>query len=390
MELNFMQKRTWAEIDLDALEYNYKLLRKITPPSALICCTVKADAYGHGSVRVAALYESLGAGYLAVSNVKEAIILRDGGITLPILILGYTDPSCARVLAEKNITQCVYSYDYGIALSKYAETEEVTLKVHIKLDVGMGRIGFSLDDETSFSQILEVCRCKSFITEGIFTHFPMAGDGEKDMGITEGQYELFCDMIARLENENINFKIKHCANSATGIKYPQFSMDMVRYGISLYGALPSSDIVDIGLKNTLSLKSMVSNVKRVKAGQSIGYGSEYTAEKDVMIATLPIGYGDGLKRENYPNGTKISVGGVLCEITGRVCMDQTMIDVSAVSSVKRGDEAVIYGSGSPVSLEDFSKNNSKIPYETMCEVSARVPRVYMKNGAIESIRESFV
>lgn len=392
MELNYMQKRTWAEVDLDALEYNYKLLRDITPDDAKICCTVKADAYGHGSVRVAQLYERLGAGYLAVSNIKEALILRDNNISLPILILGYTDPSCAKILAEKNISQCVYSYDYAKALSKCAEESSVCVRIHVKLDVGMGRIGFVLDEEdsASYAQLFEACVSSNFIAEGIFTHFPMASEGNKDADITASQYNRFCNVISRLERDGVSFDIKHCSNSAAGIKYPQFSLNMVRYGIALYGALPSDDIADIGLKNTLSLKTVISNVKTVKVGQSISYGSEYTAKKDITVATLPIGYDDGFRRENYPNHTPISVNGVLCGITGRVCMDQTMIDVSDAGNVKIGDEAVIYGSGSTVDLVEFSKNNSKIPYETMCEISARVPRVYIKNSCIESVRESFV
>ena len=392
MKLNCMQKRAWAEVDLDALEYNYKLLRSITPSESMMCCTVKADAYGHGSVRTALLYESLGADYLAVSNIKEALILRDGGITLPILILGYTDPEGAALLAQKDITQCVYSYAYGIALARAAEKAGVTIKTHIKLDVGMGRIGFVIDetDTAAFFELLQICKMPCFDNEGIFTHFPMASEGKKDQGCTQKHYKIFCSVIERLEAEGLSFKIKHCSNTAAGILYPELSMSMVRYGIALYGALPSSDMEDIGLKNTLSLKTVVSNVKRVRAGSGISYGSDYVAEKDITVATLPIGYDDGFRRENYPSNTPISVNGVMCRITGRVCMDQTMIDVSDAGEVSIGDEAVIYGSGSSVTLEKFSKNNGKIPYEAMCEISARVPRVYVKNGNIESIRNSFV
>jgi alanine racemase len=390
MELNCMQKRAWAEIDLDALEYNFKLLRRATPASAKICCTVKADAYGHGSVRVAKLYEQLGADYLAVSNIKEALILRDGGIDLPILILGYTDPTGAELLAKNNITQCVYSYDYGKALAKCASDCGVSIRIHVKLDVGMGRIGFVMDDDRAYSQLKEICNMSCFECEGIFTHFPMASEGKKDIGQTKDQYGLFCSIIERLEGEGLHFDIKHCSNTAAGILYPEYSMDMVRYGIALYGALPSTDMVDIGLKNTLSLKTVVSNVKKVKKGQGISYGSDYIAQKDITVATLPIGYDDGFRRENYTSRTPITVNGVLCEITGRVCMDQTMIDVSEAGEISIGDEAVIYGSGSSVSLEEFSENNGKIPYEAMCEISARVPRVYVKNGSVESIRESFV
>ncbi len=392
MELNCMQKRTWAEIDLDALEYNYKLLRTLTPSTAKMCCTVKADAYGHGSVRVAKLYEDIGADYLAVSNIKEAIILRDAGIKLPILILGYTDPSCAELLAKHRISQCVYSYDYGKALAEAAIEAGVRVHIHVKLDVGMGRIGFVIhdNDDAVIEDILEICRNDCFVTEGIFAHFPMAGEGSGDKDVTLRQYRMFCGAADKLEAKGIHFEIKHCSNSAAAIKYPEFSLDMVRYGVALYGALPSDDIRGVALKNTLSLKSIVSNVKQVKKGDTISYGSEYVADRDIVVATLPVGYDDGFRRENFTNGSLVSVNGVLCPITGRVCMDQTMIDVSKVKDIKLGDVAVIYGSGSSVDIMEFSKKNKKIPYETMCEVSARVPRVYMKNKEIESIRDSFV
>ena len=391
MELNRIQKRTWAEIDLDALKYNFKKLRQITPSTAKICCTVKADAYGHGSVRIAKLYEDIGADYLAVSNIKEAITVRDSGVELPILILGYTDPECAEILAEKNIAQCVYSYEYGIALAEAAKKSNVRVVIHVKLDVGMGRLGFLLHDTTTACEkIAEIYNQDCFISEGIFTHFPMASEGDKDDGITQRQYDLFCGVIKSLEDKGIKFSIRHCCNSAAAIKYPEFSMDMVRYGIALYGASPSSDIVGLGLKNTISLKSVISNIKHIRKGDTISYGSEYVAAKDVTVATLPIGYDDGFRRENFVNGSKISVNGILCDIAGRVCMDQTMIDVSDVKDIRVGDVAVIYGSGSSIDVEGFSLNNKKIPYEVMCEISARVPRVYIKNETIESVRDSFV
>ncbi len=392
MKLSCMQKRTWAEIDLDALEHNYKVLRSITPKTAKVCCTVKADAYGHGSVRVARLYETIGADFLAVSNIKEALILREARIELPILILGYTHPSCAELLAKHRISQCVYSYDYGKALAEAARNADVKVHIHVKLDVGMGRIGFVIhdNDDTVIDDILEICRNDCFVTEGIFTHFPMAGEGSGDNETTLRQYGMFCQAADKLEEKGIRFEIKHCSNSAAAIKHPELSLDMVRYGIALYGALPSDDIADIGLKNTLSLKSIVSNLKKVRKGDTISYGSEYVAQRDITVATLPIGYDDGFKRENYTNGSMISVNGALCSITGRVCMDQTMIDVSHVENIKLGDVAVIYGSGSSVDIPEFSKKNKKIPYETMCEVSARVPRVYIKNQEIESVRDSFV
>ncbi len=392
MELDFMQKRTWAEIDLDALEHNYKILRKSVPDTAKICCIIKADGYGHGSLRVARLYESLGVGFLAVSNIEEAMTLRCGGISSPLLILGYTHPSCAGVLAKNNISQCVYSYEYGKDLASAAIAEGVVLSIHLKLDVGMGRLGFVIKDneEAELCRAIEVCKFDCFRTEGVFTHFPMADEGKRGTVVTKNQFESFCSAVERLENNGITFDIKHCSNSAAAIKYPKYSLDMVRLGISLYGVLPSRDIDDIGLRNTLSLKTVISNIKTVKKGDSVGYGSEFTASRDTVIATLPIGYADGFKRENFKNKTKVFVRGQLCDITGRVCMDQIMIDISHVSDAHVGDEVTVYGGESPVSLSDFSQNNQKIPYEVMCEISARVPRVYYKNKSIESIRNSLV
>lgn len=392
MELNYMQKRTWAEVDLDALENNYRILRRRVPSSAKICCIIKADAYGHGALRIAQLYQELGADFLAVSNIEEAMTVRRGGIKSPLLILGYTHPSCAKTLSDYSISQCVYSYEYGKELAEAATACGVTLSIHLKIDVGMGRLGFVIEenDVEALSEAIEICRFSCFRTEGVFTHFPMADEGKKGREITEKQFEKFCKITKKLEENGVNFDIKHCSNSAAAIKYPEYSLDMVRFGISLYGVLPSRDIKDIELKNTLSMKTVISNIKSVKKGDCIGYGSEYIVKENMLIATLPIGYADGFKRENFKNKTKVTLRGKLCSITGRVCMDQIMIDVSDVKGARVGDEVIIYGGSSEINLDEFSQNNGKIPYETMCEISARVPRVYYKNNVIESIRDSLV
>lgn len=392
MKFNDMQKRTWVEIDLDAVEYNYKKIRGLVPVQTAMCCVVKADGYGHGSVRMAKLFEELGADYLAVSNVNEAMILRRAGVVLPILVLGYTPISCAEMLASNSISQCVYSYEYGMALADVAEKNNIKISVHVKIDVGMGRLGFVLrdGDNNAYNELLEICKKDCFVPEGIFTHFPMSGEGTADKGITERQFQVFQRICGALSDSGVHFRIKHCNNSAATLKYHGFDLDMVRVGIALYGAAPSNDTGDFSLKNTMSLKSVISNVKTLKSGETVGYGSEFVADKDMTVATLTMGYADGFKRENFHNGTKISVGGVACDIVGRVCMDQTMIDISEAGAVNIGDVAVVYGDGSNVSLERFSKNNKKIPYETMCEISARVPRVYYRHGEIDSIRESFV
>ncbi len=392
MDLNYLQKRTWAEVDLDALEHNYKILREHIPQTSKLCCIIKADAYGHGSVRVARLYEALGADFLAVSNIEEALTVRKADVKTPLLILGYTHPSCAPILAENNISQCVYSYEYGKALEKSAKAADVKLLIHLKVDVGMGRLGFVFrdGDENAFSQALEICNSEQFITEGIFTHFPMADSGLAKRSVTKKQYERFSTIIKRFNDNGIEFDIKHCSNSAAAIDFPEYSMDMVRLGIALYGVSPVKDIYKLDLKNTLSLKTVISNIKTVKKGEAVGYGSEFVAKKDVLIATLPIGYADGFKCENFKNGNMIYLKGKHCPITGRVCMDQIMIDISNTEGLSVGDEVFIYGSGSEIDLEAYSIANKKIPYETMCEISARVPRVYCRDEYIESIRDSLV
>ncbi len=392
MELNYMQKRTWAEIDLDALEYNYRIIRSHIPTMSKMCCIIKADAYGHGSVRVARLYEEIGADFLAVSNIEEAVTVRKAGVRLPILVLGYTHPSCAMILAQNRISQCVYSYEYGKALAKEAIVCGAKISIHIKVDVGMGRLGFVFrkGDDTSYKDVLDICKMSCFHTEGIFTHFPMADEGENGRETTREQFEAFCEISGRLEDGGARFFIKHCSNSAAAINYPEYSLDMIRVGISLYGVTAPKEKRDFELKNTLTLKTVISNIKTLKKGETVGYGSEFVADGDIVIATLPIGYADGFKRENLQNGTRLWINGVLCPIRGRVCMDQIMVDISAVKGVKCGDEVIVYGMGSEIDLVSYSENNKKIPYETMCEISARVPRVYYRNGVIDAIRDSLV
>ncbi len=392
MDLNYLQKRTWAEIDLDALEHNYLALRAHVPATAKICCVIKADAYGHGAVKIAKLYEMLGVDFLAVSNIEEAMTVRQAGVSSPLLILGYTHPSCASILAENNISQCVYSYEYGKALSAEAEKNNVKIKIHLKIDTGMGRLGFVFqkNDNSSFYEALELCRSQKFILEGIFTHFPKADEGKISSNVTRLQFEKFQDAITAFDNEGVTFEIRHCANSAAAIDFPEYSLDMVRLGIALYGVAPVSDIYNVKLENTLSLKTVISNIKKVKKGDTIGYGSEYIAPCDKIIATLPIGYADGFKCENFRNGMSIYINSIPCPVVGRVCMDQIMLDVSMIDHITVGQEVSVYGRGSEIDLEKFSQLNKKIPYETMCEISARVPRVYCKCGKIQSIRDSLV
>ena len=374
-----LNNRTWAEIDLSNIAYNYKAQTLMYEGKAKVCCVVKANAYGHGAVKVSNMLEKMGADFFAVANIDEAVQLRDSGIVSPILILGYTPPEKATTLAEKNISQCVLSYEYAKALASVATREGVRIRAHFKIDTGMGRLGFVFRhaSDESLAELLEICSFDCFIHEGIFTHFPVSDHSGNGVEFTKQQYDRFCEVIKLLEQKGYTFDIKHCSNSAAALYDPQYALDMVRVGLLFFGALPSSERESEFIpKQTLTLKTVIANVKTVRAGDSVGYGREYIAKKDMKIATVPIGYADGFLRTSYPNGIKLTVGGKACAVVGRVCMDQSMIDVTDLDNVEIGDEVIIFGKGG-TSLFDFAVKNGTIPNEILCLVGARVPRVYI-------------
>lgn len=377
--MNF-NDRTWAEVDLDAIEYNYRMMRAALPRGARICCVVKADAYGHGGGRVASLLESLGADFFAVSNLDEALALRRADITSKILVLGYTPPNRAIELKEYGISQCVYSTEYANALASYASEGGFKLSVHMKIDTGMGRIGFVFrhSADESIEELSDACAHSCFILEGIFTHFPTAD--EADTSKPEPQFRRFCEVTDELEKRGFSFAIKHCNNSAGSMSHPEFALDMVRLGIVLYGAHPSNKMnTHLIPRPTISLKTVVSNVKTVRKGDSIGYGAAYIAPKDMRVATLTIGYADGIRRANSDNGTPILINGQLCRIVGRICMDQLMVEVDRVENIAIGDEVTVFGNGG-ISLSQFAEYNQTIAYEILSQIGARVPRFYLRNG----------
>ena len=389
---NCLQKRTWMEIDLDMVEHNYKTIRAHVPSSAGVCCTIKANAYGHGAVRIGKLLDELGGAFFAVSNAEEAIQLRKAGIIKPIMVLGYSPLETTELLAKYNISQCVHSYEYGKALLSDAKSKGVKIAVHIKIDTGMGRIGFpfrGFDEDLRIEEIVELCNDEAFISEGIFTHFPISDDQKKGEAFTREQYEKFISVIERLQRRGISFAVKHCANSAGLVDYPEYSLDMVRAGVLFFGIIPSWEMKnpDFDLKHTFAWKTVVSHIKDVRVGESIGYSRTFIADKKMKVATLPIGYADGFSRSNGAKGFKIYVKDKPCPIVGRVCMDQIMIDVSEVEEISVGDEITLFGNGSPVSVYDYSDLHSTIPHEVMCDIGMRVPRVYLRRGKFESIAD---
>ena len=393
--MNEVLKRTWAEISLDALEHNYQTIRKQLKESTKLCCVIKADAYGHGAVRVAALYEAAGADYFGVSNLEEALQLRLGGIGTPILIMGYTPAKNADVLAKYKIAQCIYSAEYASALSDYAVRYGVTVCVHIKIDTGMSRLGFDFqtDSDESAREVRKTCSLPNLDFEGVFTHFAVSDEGEDGREFTLSQYERFAYFLAELERDGITFRIRHCANSAAVLEYPETHMDMVRAGLILYGLYPSGKVKNRPLLiPALELKSVVSHVKTVHSGYTVSYGREYTAAADTRIATVPIGYADGYPRILGQRHADILIGGARCTITGRVCMDQLMADVSSLPDVKTGDAVTLIGTdGSETILADeLAAFQESINYEVICDIGKRVPRVYLQHGKVESVTNQIV
>lgn len=374
MEIKNIQKKLYAVVDLNAIEDNFNSLPKP------ICCVVKANAYGHGAIELASFYEKRGASYFAVSNIEEAIQLRNHGITKPILILGYTDPLCAKEIIEYNIDQCVFSLDYAKKLNENAKLNNGKIKVHIKIDTGMGRIGFQYhDNHNELDDALSACRLDYLIPYGIFMHFAISDEGINDF--TYKQYDNYTKAVKYLEDNGVKFTIHHVSNSGAILDYPAFRLDMVRAGIILYGY--NASIYEHKLKPALSLKSVVSHVKVINKGDSVSYGRTYVAKEDTRVATVPIGYADGFYRSN--TGSYVIINGEKCKIIGRVCMDQMMV---LSNTAKVGDEVTIIGEG--ITADDIAKYNHTISYEVLCSIGERVPRVYVYNGKIVSIRDNLL
>lgn len=385
-------RRTWAEIDLDAVANNFAEVREATHPGAAVCCVVKADAYGHGAVRMAKELENLGADCFAVSNLEEALQLRLAGISRPVIVLGFTPAEEAAKLAENDISQCVYSSEYAEELSKFAVAAGVTVKIHIKIDTGMSRLGFYFQDinrdEPAVQEILSACALPNLYPEGIFTHFAVSDGGKDGDAFTMRQFGCFKEMIETLLREGVSFDARHCANSAAVFDYPLSHMDMVRAGIVLYGLMPSGELRNRpNLQPVLSLKSVVSHVKTLKAGATVSYGRAFTAESEIKTATVPVGYADGYPRRLGEGGAEVLIHGKRCPIIGRVCMDQLMVDVSSLDDVKIGDVVTLIGRDGDeiITADELAEREGTINYEVVCGLSKRVPRVYIKGGKTDSI-----
>ena len=374
-------RRTWAEIDLDALEHNYRVARERTGPGAKYLGVVKADAYGHGAVQIGRKLEQLGADYLAVSSLDEARELRRNGILMPILILGHTPPEMVSQLIAYDITQTVSAKAKAEAYSAAAKECGGTLKVHIKVDTGMSRLGFLVRNEhfqRGVTAIADACNLPNLCPEGIFTHFSSADeDGEEDIAYTREQFEVFRSVLRALEERGRSFPIRHCANSGALARYPEMYLDMVRPGIALYGV--GADAERLGLRSVMKLQSCVSTIKVFDPETEVSYGRTFCAQRRTRMGVLPIGYADGLFR-GLSNRMAVQTDFGPAPVRGRICMDMTMVDLTDLPDVHVGDTVELFGRRQ--SVDTLAAILGTIPYELTCAVSKRVPRLYMEDGQV--------
>lgn len=370
--------RTYAEVNLQAVRHNIEEARKNIKSDTKIMAIVKANAYGHGAVPVSKALISQVDAY-GVAMIEEALELRDAGIDKMILILGYTGEEWYEELVKHCISQTIYTYDMAKKLSDVAVSFGKQTPIHIKIDTGMGRIGFAPTEE-SLDIVEKISHLPGVFIEGIFTHFARAD--EKTIEAAKEPFARYMQFVQELEKKGIRIPIRHVSNSASIISFPEANLDMVRSGITTYGLYPSEDVPKeiLKLQPAMSWKSKISFVKPIEPGTSISYGGTFTAEKPMIVATVPLGYADGMKRDLSGKG-RVLVHGQYAQILGRVCMDQFMIDVTDISNVKMGDTVTIFGKDGDkcIPVEEIAELSHSFNYEFVCSISNRVPRKYIGN-----------
>jgi len=369
----------WAEIDLDAFEENFKKIKDLVKPGTIVTGVIKADAYGHGSVEIGKVLFEQGVDRFAVATLSEALQLRKVFKEVPILILGYTPTYAADEVIKNNIIQTMYNVDEARIFSDCAKKSGKKLKVHIKIDSGMSRLGFQANED-SVDKIIQISKLPNIEIEGMFTHFAVAD--EVDKSYTYSQFEKYKFMVDSLKERGLEIPVKHVSNSAAIMDLPEMNMDMVRAGIILYGLYPSDEVIKerINLKQVMSLKAEVSHVKELEAGRGVSYGLKYVTPEKRKIATIPIGYADGYTRM-LSGKAEVLVKGVKVPVVGRICMDQCLIDVTGID-VKIGDEVILFGSDgiNTISIDEVASKLGTINYEITCMISKRIPREYIRGG----------
>lgn len=382
--------RVYAKIDLDAIAYNMEQMKKRLGGDTQLIAVVKTDGYGHGAIPIAQMFEDTEYvwGY-ATASLDEAMVLRDAGIQKPILVLGCVFPDQYEDMVRYEIRAAVYTFEMAKGMSEAAERLGGNAILHIKLDTGMGRIGFPVSEE-SVECIERISKLEHVVLEGMFTHFAKAD--ETDKTYTKMQHEQFVWMQRALLEKAIEIPYLDCDNSAGIIDFPDLKHDLARAGISLYGMYPSDEVNQqaIDLKPALELISHISFVKEVEAGTSISYGGTFVAPKKMRVATIPVGYGDGYPR-SLSNKADVLIRGKRARILGRVCMDQFMVDVTDIPKASFMDQVILVGVDGEehISVEELSELSGRFPYEFVCCLSKRIPRVYTRDGKVTIQKDCF-
>ena len=380
--------RVYAEINLDAIVKNVDNLMALTKENTGALAVVKADGYGHGDVAVAKAVAQKVTGY-AVATLDEAVNLRENGVKKPILVLGYVDPYEFDILVSHEITATVFDVETAQLLADAARVQKKQAHCHIKVDTGMRRIGLE-PDENGIAIVKQITALKELSADGIFTHF--AASDETDKTSAEHQFKLFTDFTGRLEKEGIHFTYRHCANSAAVIDMPQVDLDMVRLGIAMYGMYPSDEVKKekVELFPALDLKSHITMVKEIPAGEKVSYGGTFTTTRTTKLATVSVGYGDGYPRALSSKGY-VLVRGQKAPIVGRVCMDQMMVDVTDIENVTRADIVTLIGKDgdAEITVEEIAALAGTFNYEFVCDLGKRIPRSYYLNGEYIGTHDCF-
>ena len=375
--------RIRADIDLDAVLYNFENMKANIRPGCKITAVIKADGYGHGSVQIAELMEPYDYMWgFAVAAADEAFRLRRAGIRKPIMLLGYTFDEFYEDLIRENVRICVFDYDTAVKVSDAAFTAKKKAIIHIALDTGMSRIGFR-DNDASVAEIVKIAKLPNIEIEGLFTHFARADEVSIDPAVRQlERYDAFAEKV---EKAGVDIPIHHVSNSAGIIRLREANKDMVRAGITVYGLMPSADVETdiVPLKPVMSLVSHISYVKNIEAGDEVSYGGTFKAEKTMRVATIPVGYADGYPRMLSGKG-HVLIKGRKAPILGRVCMDQFMVDVTDIEGSTRGDEVVLLGKQGDerITAEELGDLSGRFNYELVCDISKRVPRNFIYEGRI--------
>lgn len=383
-----LYNRVYATVDLDAIRHNMEAMKANLKDETRMIGVLKSDGYGHGAVPIAWAMDSYVWGY-GVATVEEGVTLRKHGIKKPILVLGVVPYDGYDLLLEYEITSSLFQLKRAERLSCLAEKAGKKAVVHLALDTGMSRIGYPVTREAA-DEAVKICRLPGIRVEGLFTHFAKAD--EKDRAATDKQIERYLEFVDMLCERGVTIPVLHCSNSAAILEFPKANFHAVRAGISIYGLYPSEEVDrdTVRLRPAMELKSVISYVKKIQPGTPVSYGGTFTADREMTIATIPVGYGDGYPR-NLSGKGEVLIRGKRARILGRVCMDQFMVDVTGIDGADEEDEVILIGrqGEDEITVEELARVGGGFHYELVCDIGKRVPRVYLENGQVIGTKDYF-